>query len=420
MTAVTTQTSLTPHPKPAAADLPFESAATAVLGRLQVAVAALLKSASGPTGKCTDVEETFGIDPKLSWQVFRIATTPNPLAAGVNVPVRASMRRLLKAAAKRRVPNDVIDQVSDAFDEYERFMLTHAEDREELDAMIRSFLPQEREKRELANRQAAFKVMSQFKGAAMDAETCAYILYPSQDGQAVDRVLLVAELGLRRLRLGARIGFTTSTTGSNQGATRTLDGAPSEGRQSVLLPQFCTNPLPRLEVSKTENTTFYWVAGDDVGLRTSVDLVSAERRLAGLRRYRAPNGTRTTGIFLSPSTPTKRISLDLFLHKDVYQNAAPALSVYDIIPQGALRAFNDPERAHDRIQTTESIRQLGHGLINTHLSHAPRYVEMLEHVHGKLALNPDDFRGYRLDVQYPICGAQYIVSFDYPEPPADS
>lgn len=239
------------------ADLPFESAATAVLGRLQVAVGMLLKSASGPTGKCTDVEETLGIDPKLSWQVFRIATTSNPLAAGVNVPVRASMRRLLKAAAKRQVPAAIIEQVSDTFDEYERFIQTHAEDREELDSMIRSFLPQEREKREMANRQAAFKVMSQLKGAAMESEVSAHFLYPSEDGKAVDRVLVVAELGVRRLRVGARIGFATMAAGGNQGATRTLDGQPSEGRESVLLPRFCTDPMPRFDVYKTETMTFY-------------------------------------------------------------------------------------------------------------------------------------------------------------------
>src|SRR4051812_43470839 len=72
------------------ADIPFESAAAVVLGRMQEAFALLLKSVQGPTAKCTDVEKTFGIDPKLSWQVFRMATAANPLAVGTNVPARVS------------------------------------------------------------------------------------------------------------------------------------------------------------------------------------------------------------------------------------------------------------------------------------------------------------------------------------------
>lgn len=395
-------------------DLPFESAATAVLGRLRVAVAALLKGTTGPTSKCTDVQATLGLDPRLSWQVFRIATTRNPLAAGMNVPVRAAMRRLMKAAAKRRVPTEVIEQVSDAFDEYERFMQTHAEDREEFDAMIRSFLPQEREKQELATRQAAFKVMSQLKGATMEAELSTYILYPSQDDETVDRVLLVGAFGLRRLRPAARIGFATKSAGPLQGLTQTLDGQPSEGRWSVLLSEFCTDPLPQFEVAKSDDMTSYWVAGDDVGLRTSVDLVSAERRPGAMKRYREPGASRLTGVFAAPD-PTKRTTVDLFIHKDLYGEFTPSLLVYDIVPRGAVKTIDDPTRANDRVSTTETIRALGRGLANADLPHVKRYVEMVEYVYSKVGLDAADFRGFRLDVQYPICGAQYILAFPIPE-----
>ena len=402
------------------ADLPFESAAVAVLGRLQSAITALLRAAPGPTSKCTDIEETLDIDPKLSWQVFRIATVSNPLVAGISVPVRAAMRRFLKAAAKLEIPSELVAQVSTAFDEYEAFIQTHAGDREELDAMIRAFLPQEREKSDLANRQAAFKVMSQFKGAAKEAEVSAYFLFPSEDGKSVDRVLLVADLGLRRLRPGAVIGFATMSASGAQGATRTLDGQPSEGRQSVLLPQFCSDPMLRFEVYKTEDTTSYWVAGADVGLRTSVNLVSAEHRPNAMKRYREPTrgSNKTTGFFAAPNTPSKRSVVDMFIHKDIYPDCIPTLSVYDVVPQGVIRVIDDPLRAHDRIQTAESIRQLGRGLANADLANVPRYLEMVQHVYSKLGLDATDFRGFRLDLQYPICGAQYVIALDLPEMPS--
>jgi hypothetical protein len=411
-------TQQTPSPAShAPADLPFESAATAVLGRLQSSLVALLRGAPGPSGTCTEVEDTLGLDPKLAWQVFRIATSGNPLAAGMNVPVPAAMRRLLKAAAKRGVAAPIVAQVSDAFNEYERFVQLHADDREQVDVMIRAFLPQERDKRELANRQAMFKVMSQFKGASMEAEVGTYILCPSPNGRSVDRVLVVADLGLRRIRPGARIGFATMSTGPHQGATRTLDGQPSEGHWSVLLPEFCTNPMPRFEVSKTQDTTSYWVAGDDVGLRTSVDLVSAEHRPEAMKRYFEPGGSRMTGVFAAPTTPNKRTTVDLFIHHDLYPQCVPSLSVYDVVPRGVLRPIHDPTRDHDRIQTSESIRMLGRGLGNADLPYFPRYLELMEHVYRKIGRDPSDFRGFRLDVHYPICGAQYIIGFELPDAP---
>lgn len=415
MRTVTNHLSVQPVQVPSEhGELPFVSAASAILGRLQAACGALLSAAPGPTSTCTDVESTFGLDAKLAWQVFRIATTPNLLAAGVNVPVRSSMNRLLKAAGKVGVAPDLIDQVAGAFDAFEDFARTNAEDREELDAMLRSFVPQEREKRDLANRQAAFKVMSQFKGAAMDAELSTYFLFPAADGQRVDRVLLVAELGLRRLRPGAKIGFATMSAGAQQGVTHTLDGEPSEGRWSVLLPQFCTNPLPRFEVVKTENVTSYWVAGDDVGMRTAVDLVSAEHRPGAMPRFQTPGGPVTTGVFAAPDTPTKRTTVDLFIHKDLFIDCVPTLSVYDVVPRGPVRAGDSLTRAHDQIETTDTIRQLGRGLINASLPYVPRYVEMLRHVIDKRGWQADEFRGYRLDVQYPMTGAQYLIRFDLP------
>src|SRR4051812_6965524 len=78
-------------------DRGFERSATMVLGQLQSSMMALVRAvARAEVRKAADVERALGMDRKLCWQVFRIATASNPLAAGANVPARVSIERLLK------------------------------------------------------------------------------------------------------------------------------------------------------------------------------------------------------------------------------------------------------------------------------------------------------------------------------------
>jgi hypothetical protein len=106
----------------------FEHAAGMVLGRLQIALAELLRAVPAQTRTASEVERAFGVDYKLGWQVHRIANSKNPLAAGPNVPARVSMEKLLKAASRRQVPDDVVERVSRAFGEFERLAEVEAED----------------------------------------------------------------------------------------------------------------------------------------------------------------------------------------------------------------------------------------------------------------------------------------------------
>lgn len=388
-----------------------------VLGQLQVALADLLRTADEPTRTASEVERAFGVDYKLAWQVHRLATIKNPLAAGSNVPARVSIQKLLSAATRGGSPRAAVEGVKSAFNAFERMLEEEAADRAELDSMLAAYVPETREKYELEAKRAAFKGLSQVKGVTLDAQVGAFLLVPSKDGAKVDRVTFSAYVGLRRLREQAAIGFGTVSATTPGSAVRTLDGHEPDGLHSILLSQFCSQPVPSFEVSRYETQTRYSVSGSHVGLRSAVNLVMAELRPGAMTRYREPGGRTMSGIMNLPDMPMKRQTTDIFLHADVYQESLPQFAAYDTVPRGMATALDDPARADDRIHFEETIRPIIGGIERAGLAHLPRYVEMLNHVCERLGWSARDFRGFRLDVQYPVYGGQYMVGFNLPEPP---
>lgn len=405
---------------PALDGLSFEESSALVLGRLKAALTALLAAANAPVGTASEVERAFGIDYKLAWQIHRIATSPNPLGAGEHVPARVSITKLLKAAARRRIAKDTLDEVASALDDFESLMAADAADREELETMLAAFVPEAREKQELEIKRAAFRAQSQIKGVTMEAQVGAFLLHPSSDGRRADRATFSAYLGLRRLRPAAHIGFTTISTSTTGAPVLTLDGTPPDDVYSILLREYCSQPPPRFNATHSGQTTLYSVSGDNVGLRSAVDLVMAEHRPSAMRRFIEEDGRRISGVINSPDLPMKRQTTDIFLHRDVYPDATPNFGVYDVVPRGMVPGIDEPTREMDRLPFRETLHPIEGGMLaagDESMSHIPRYVQMLRHICAKLGWNPAEFRGFRLDVQYPVYGGQYMIGFPLPPRP---
>lgn len=398
-------------------DTRFEQSATLVLSSLQHALTDLFAVSPSPIRKAGDVERAFGINHRLGWQLYRIAHASPPLAAGLHVPARVSMKKLLTAAAKRHAPGEVLARVSEAFDAFERLIELEARDRDELDGMLAAFVPEEQRKQELLTREGIFKLTSQVRGIAAETDVAAMFFHPSADGQWVDRVSLNCELGLRRVRPQAHIIIGSGDSSNLATPLRRLDGQPCNGPWGALLNQFSTSPPPPVELHELGGMHIYRVAGVDVGLRSAIDLVIADRRDGALPRYFVEGRPRRGGPSYAVEHPVRRGTLDVFVHREVFPGSAPALSVYDTSVRGPVSMFDDPARTFDRVNTHETVRALPAGIIGARLPHVPRYTEMLEHVYQSTGWDPAAFRGYRLDVHFPLPGMVFMLGFELPVRP---
>jgi hypothetical protein len=394
---------------------PFEQAAKSVLSEVQQAFAAMVEALPGPIRTAADVQRAFGVDKKLGWQVYRVATAPNPMAAGTAVPAKVSVRRLAMVARKRGMPPALVSRMEDSILRFEEMVHDHAQDRSEFAAMVAEWTPEGREKGDLERREVMFKSMAQLTGAASELNAVSLLLRPSEDGQKLDCLRVDATLGLRRLRPGVRVGSSTYVASPRHGSIRTLDGADVDSPQGTILPQFSSSPTPKYEVRREKDRTDYWLTGTDIGLRTSVDMASAVVLRSVAERYRTSERQHCSPGY-SPDTPTRRTVFDIILHEDVCPGTEPSVIVYETAPRGMAR-YLDPDRAPDLRDWRPPVKYMGEGVNNFRCPWIPHYVDMLTYACDKLAWDTNSFRGYRIAVEYPVLSWQMMLGFELPEGP---
>ena len=389
----------------------------AVLGRLQAAVSAMLDAAPTRARKAAEVARWLEIDNTLGWQVFRIAAAPSSLAVAAHVPARVSVEKLIKAAAYKHVPEDLLNRLASAFDEFEQLVEAHAGDRDTLDAILSAYVPDSRERAEHQAKEEVFRATRVVLGHVVEASVDARLLHPSDTEGRIDGVGLQAYIGLRRLHPEAHIttGITALRTGQR---ILTIDGREVHDPNDPVLADFCSTPTPRFVGEERHGSRRYYVPVSDLGLRGAVDVVRGDYLPAVAPRFATRPGAKMS-VFHLTETPARRMTFDLFLHKGIPSCGAPRLAIYNAKAAGPI-AFEDAERDGDRLRLHERVTAIPGGLRHAQLPHIPRYVEMLEFACQKRGWNPSEFRGFRLDVDYPVFGAQYCLGFNLVDPDASS
>lgn len=392
----------------------FEQAATTVLGGLQRALQDLAAAAPSEIRKVVDVEQIFGVNRLLGWQIFRILNADDPLAVSSYVPARVSIKKFL-IAAKPLIPAETITQVWLAFDAFEKFVSENATEREEFDAILSSFLPEERPKQELASKQAAFKAMSQIKGVAIETSVAVNFYLPSAGRETMDQVVITGDFGVRRTRPNARIELGVGDLVPTPDMGLTLDGRPCNNMLDKLLPQFSTSPLPVFDIRQQGNTLYYFVKDQEVGMRSAIDLVHVDRQVGLKRRYTKPGEPRQgDGLMSTITTPTRRLIMDIFLHRDIYPDAQPIMGIHETAVRNSATEGIGNVLEYDRLEMHEAVRELTPGIAGARVPNLPQYADILEHAHDALGVGASDFRGFRLDVQYPVYSLQYRLGFPLP------
>ena len=358
---------------------------------------------------------TIGVDKILAGRVLKAARYSDPMAVLHSAPGPDPLRRLLRAARKQGVSTEVITAAEDAVRRFEALIRQDAGDRSALDAMISAWLPEARAEFELRRKQTVFRGMSQLLGVATEKHVTTIMLNLSADGEHLDVMCLFGMLGLQRLRSGTTVKFSTRRL-SREDTPRvpqTLELLPVEGVAGLRVDEFCSSPAPELDVHHVGDVVHYTLAGNGFGPRSAADLVFAEVNLAEMP-HRLPGASeRLRHASADVTTPAKVLVFDVIVHEDVFPGVDPSLFIYDTTFDG-VADVNDPARDIDRLDLCETVRPLGTGVRKFSTSEMPRYVELLQHICGKLGWDGERFRGYRCRIEYPIYGSQVTAAFNPP------
>ncbi|MFT3683525.1 MAG: hypothetical protein QM783_01155 [Phycisphaerales bacterium] len=167
------------------------------------------------------------------------------------------------------------------------------------------------------------------------------------------------------------------------------------------------------------DSLFYTLGGDGFGAGSAVDVVFVEVNRAELKvpppptREQIESGTvRGSYYFAETAVPAKSLQFDLVVHQSLFGGREPQLRIYDTAFDGVADVF-DKRRDLDRLDLQEQITPLGTGLsrVRPGVGGVQGYQELLRAVMASLALNADEFRTYRCEVEYPLYGSQTVMVF---------
>jgi len=386
----------------------------AFVATLEPVLAEIPASSAGPVA----LAKALGLDKVLTSRLLKaVRKSRDPLATVHQIPGPEPLARFLKAARKSGVERAKIATAEAQLVVFKDFVRTRVGDRGALEALISTWLPEARRDFELRRKQAAYRAMSQLRGVSMRVRLGAVFLAPSAEAGRLDLVWLMGYFGLRRLRPGAAVSFGTKRylkDGALERHPMTLDGERGSYPQGYRLDEYCCAPAAPLVPKTYGELVSYKLAGDAVGPGSEVDLIMAEVNRDELPSH-VPAGSGRKAHFSSEvGTPTKRLIMDVFVHRDVYPGSEPELRLYDRV-QGADGDINAAHNEAFRMDMAETVTPLGSDPANFRADSIASYGELSAEVFTRLGWQPEVFRGFRAAIDYPLLGSQIALVFDPPE-----
>lgn len=384
---------------------------------------------SGQTLRPATVARELEIDRTLAARIVRGVKSPVPALVFKEVPSPAGLRIFMDACQRTGVPQQLVDDLGDSVRGFERLIDEFSGGRSELEAALSAWDPGVRQRAEHAAKQAIHKAMCTLLGYQTEVMVGSLIVAPSRDDEeALDTVNVLGKFGIRRLRTSSPITVfgrrqdlppppgKRAEAGSHGNGVETLGGeVNAQDAHAYLLREFCTNPLPPLNLFSNAGLKLYTLPEGQPSINRPVDLVGVLRHRADSQRYATPE-MKNRWASQVVRIPSRYFVSDVFMHKSAYPDSTPVVTT--TLHGLATNVRPDvPSFQLDKIDLSIPIQSLGRGLTDADLRELPRYRSMMATIFDRLGWNPDDFRGYRVRVQYPVPMVAISYWFDLPERP---
>ena len=223
-------------------------------------------------------------------------------------------------AAKSTVRPETLEAARATLDSFEEFVQRELGNWGALDAVISEWLPEERQKFELANKQAVFKGLSNVLGVWAQAELQAQICVPDASGDRCDSAMLHGLSGLQQLRPSASFCFATMGVVEPSPEQKIVLEGLGSSKEVDSIRCWSLSALPRFhaaEACEVAPTFTMSSLENGVGPKSAIDVYAASVYRGGLPRYR-PDPPRVLGHGAIVTVPVKTLIMDVLVHKDLW------------------------------------------------------------------------------------------------------
>lgn len=385
------------------------------IGDLRAAYADLLAAIPGDASSSIAVERTLGLNKKLAWQVYRVATAPTPLVAGTRVPGTAAARQVVRAAERLGIDAAIRERIVDGTAAFLDTVNRHADDRSSFDLMVSAVSGDGLAARDEELKRTAFRATRQLAGRYCDVDVYTILAVPGDEPGTVHMCSLRGLVGLRRLRPGVRLEISRHRFDKSGGAVDEREAiVEPEGDVPVsVLREFSSQPLPPIRQSVSHDgfvRTFLETRSLGADSAATCFVADVNRN----SNFHGSDGSAGIGHIHRIATPARLLLQDALIDERLIPgDRMPELRIL-ASPNEAER-WPPGEDTSALLPVAESVERIGRGPSAVAAPEVPRYAEMVAHVADRLGWDAGRLVVHRARIDHPISQSVAWMRFDLAE-----
>lgn len=259
-----------------------------------------------------------------------------------------------------------------------------------------------------ATRQASFEALCKVADAWSDSIVDVSLLQiDGTDPNLMMETSVTSQRGLRTRGMGYPISSKAWLTGRDSSEFHPQEGTVRDQSRPLLVKEFSTYPLPIMSSRDEGGGNLSLI---DISLDSTLESVDvAQERVAS--RVPVPNDEDPlwSGA-LSSRIPARRLVSTYFLPRSMAERSIVSGAGYFWTPA----LSGDPARHwHEQLAGVPSVERLGSDLSRAAHPDVPKLGRMSEYLFARCGVSPEEYAGFRLDVEYPVWGAVYYITFDF-------
>ncbi len=389
---------------PGAGAVPFSEAAGAQIRVVQASWLDLMASVELSGARPTEVSRVLKVDKTLAWKLSRFASEQEVGKAFRHLPGDAGVEIMFDAVSEHGGDSEKIQSVRTAVTELRAFVKAHAGDRRTFEAMVHSNQPKGQS--EVEDRKQLYRASSAIWSVRALTQMLTIVLRPSESKPGmIDVVQLGGLVELERLRsevpwIVRRLRASNDNDSDQYSIKREpLDSSLASEIPAPLFLPYCSSPTPRLRQFTDENGWVYdELEPGPVGRKGATTCILGEKHIAVLPAEWSEENT--AGRYsMTVRTPVQSAMFDLLVHKDLTRFDDAEMVTFGLL-EGRPTAGGGTRHSQP-LYDPEPARKLGSPALVQSARHG-WYAGMVEDAVRRAGWGGlDNFRGYRMDVDYP-------------------
>ncbi|MCK4873813.1 MAG: hypothetical protein KAS72_13915 [Phycisphaerales bacterium] len=384
-------------------DPPFEEHLKTAAGGFRSAILELMSTVGADPGRPQEVARRFGLRSGLTWKVCKVVQEADVRAAIPHIPGSAGVKLFLDAIEKAGAPAETVEVARQASRAFERMVEIHTGDRSTLEMMVSDMQSTPAQAEQI--RKQAYQGNSGTYGVRAKAQLTLNILAPNADEPTqCDLVQVGGLISFRRLRRDARWllfrreRWAGDSLQEEPDRWEPLDPEGASDHGIPLLTQFCSKPLPEIDVVTDIGEDQYELPPGPIGNAAALTCIyGSVSRAVGPAYGDEPGEYSELGPNLI--TPAQHLLFDLFVHRDFEWAMQPEFVICSRMDGGPVHMAIRRERNY--LPVPEGVHDLGWGITACATPILSKYTKLLNYTFNRLSWNAEDFRAFRVTMRYP-------------------